>query len=697
MAIFTVTNTNNSGAGSLRQEILDANALSGKDIINFGGLFHDGLAHTISLTGSSLSITDDITIQGKNPNLLTISDKSASRVFDVATGATATINGLTITNSYNAVGGGGGISNEGVLTLNNSIITGNTVTNNTKDINGNIISAGGGIYNTGTLVVNQSTISNNLATYGEIYLGKAGVFPTNFGGGIYNSGSLITNYSTISGNTEIQTGADRNNEGIYNIGTATVNYSTVSGYNGSDIVNDITSPSMTGSLTVNYSTITGSTSTHYDTIGSGGITNYGDATVNYSTISGNDSGIIMSRNSRNLSSVATNLTVNYSTVTDNINDGIRIFYGSVSVNNSIISYNSKAGITLDDEGKLIVNSSTISHNHSSGISIVSFGYSPITVNNSIISNNSTAGSGGGIYNGLNFALTGGSITVNNSIISGNTAGIAGGGIYSSGNITLNNTTITGNSAVKGGGIYNDGTYDGFPIFRAIGGTVSVNSSTISDNTATTGGGIYNNDTLSVSDSTISNNYASEYGGGIYNSSFDGTGSISQLSNVTVSYSSISGNTAGTAGGGIYNDKDINFGETISVHGAGTSVYSYTVNQLGVVTVSDSTIADNQAHFGGGIYNDGTLTVGNSTIKHNKAFGIELSSGGYESGDGGGIYNNSTYGTTTVDYSAIACNFDTCQEDSNNRISRDDIAGKFINNGYNWIGINIATTAAGDAA
>jgi hypothetical protein len=51
----------------------------------------------------------------------------------------------------------------------------------------------------------------------------------------------------------------------------------------------------------------------------------------------------------------------------------------------------------------------------------------------------------------------------------------------------------------------------------------------------------------------------------------------------------------------------------------------------------------------------------------------------------------------VDYSTIAFNFDTCQEYSNYRISPDDIAGNFINNGYNWIGTTTSTTAAGDAA
>ncbi|MEH1832360.1 MAG: hypothetical protein V7L29_09860 [Nostoc sp.] len=136
--------------------------------------------------------------------------------------------------------------------------------------------------------------------------------------------------------------------------------------------------------------------------------------------------------------------------------------------------------------------------------------------------------------------------------------------------------------------------------------------------------------------------------------------------LVISYSSISGNTAGTSGGGIYNNAD-DGGDY-----SGTVIYT----QSGIVTVSNSTINGNQAHFGGGIYNNGTLTVGNSTIRHNKAFGIELSSGGEESGISGGIYNSS-FGTATVDYSTIACNFDTSQEDSNKAIKHDDVAGKFI--------------------
>jgi len=61
MATFTVTNTNNSGAGSLRQAILDANALGGADTIVFS--IGTGL-QTINLTSPLPSITGTVTING---------------------------------------------------------------------------------------------------------------------------------------------------------------------------------------------------------------------------------------------------------------------------------------------------------------------------------------------------------------------------------------------------------------------------------------------------------------------------------------------------------------------------------------------------------------------------------------------------------------------------------------------------------
>ena len=57
-ATFTVSNTNDSGAGSLRQAILDANATSGADTINFS------VAGTISPASPLPTITEQVTING---------------------------------------------------------------------------------------------------------------------------------------------------------------------------------------------------------------------------------------------------------------------------------------------------------------------------------------------------------------------------------------------------------------------------------------------------------------------------------------------------------------------------------------------------------------------------------------------------------------------------------------------------------
>ncbi|MEH2246304.1 beta strand repeat-containing protein [Nostoc sp.] len=732
MSTFTVTNTNNSGLGSLRQAVLDANALSGKDIINFGGLFTDGLAHSISLTGSGLIITDDLSIQGTNPSLLTIKDNTADRVFDIGSRVTSAINGLTITNSYKNAGGGGAISNKGVLTLNSSTITGNSAKVNTTE-DGYLLGEGGGIYNTGSLTVNYSTIAGNTAVGG---------------GGIYNEGSLTVNHSIITDNT-----ASRDGGGILSgsrVTIITVNYSTIAGNTVSDgagggIYN-------TGGLTVNHSTITentanggtGGSSTSYGT--GGGI--YNDAsslTVNYSTITKNTASSGGGIESSTYTTTTTPVTtVNHSIISGNtaINGGgifidLSSFIQTLLVSNSSISDNSARSngggifVTGDSPGgiTMTVSNSSISGNSAlkgsgggiydgangnggyddfNGITIIpDFLISTITITKSIISDNSAGANGGAIYNYSDEDssvpnLTSSTITVTNSTISSNSAGANGGAIYNLGTITVTKSTISGNTALKGGGgIYNGGfTYPGYrEADNASLGNLTVSNSTINNNHASTGSGIYNNGTLLVSYSTISNNYATDYGGGIYNSSFNEFGTFypnfndvgytypnsknfttmyKGLGVVTVSHSTISGNTAGSSGGGIYNSADQDFGKMIQFSKGTLYDVTITYNGLGIVTVSNSTISGNQAHFGSGIYNDSILTVGNSIIRHNKAFGIELSSGKEESGKGGGIYNsNSSYATATVDYSTIACNFDTPEKDSNKVIKSDDLVGKFI--------------------
>ena len=193
-ATISVTSTNDSGAGSLRQAIADA--VNG-DTIDFDPSLN---GQTITLASDELLVNKSISINGPGPNNLTIDGNHAWRVFHVIGGATATIGGLTITNGF--VSGffpnsnGGGIYNDhSTLTVTNCTISGNSASDS--------LGQGGGIVNAGylvgyfgygpaTLEVVNCTISGN----------SAGLE----GGGIFNNGqsgsaTLTVTNSTVSGNT----------------------------------------------------------------------------------------------------------------------------------------------------------------------------------------------------------------------------------------------------------------------------------------------------------------------------------------------------------------------------------------------------------------------------------------------------------------------------------------------------------------
>ncbi|WP_341529472.1 choice-of-anchor Q domain-containing protein [Nostoc sp. UHCC 0302] len=420
MATFSVTNTNDIGAGSLRQAIREANALAGRDTINFDGVFADSIADTITL-GSSLNIKDDLSIEGTGAEKLIVSGNNNSSVFEIKSGITLEIDGLTVANGRSLNAGefgliiGGGILNAGTLTVSDSIITDNTAD-----------SQGGGIYSSGTLTINNSTISNNASgQYGS-------------GGGIYNSGTLTINNSTISNNAS---GGYGGGGGIYNTGTLTVNSSTISGnFGGYDRYSE----------------------------GGGGILNSGVATVSNSTIS-NNSG-------RNVSGIYTYGTfiLNNSTVSDN---GGGEFASSISndgtltVNNTTISGSSDSGTGsgIRNSGTLTLNDSNITGNSGfAGSGIYNSGIA--TVNSSTISGNSVYGSGGGIYNS-------GTLTLSNSTISGNSAESGGAGIYNESTLFVNNSTIILNTSSSelesGAGIYNSNS-----------GSANVKNSIIAGNTNT---------------------------------------------------------------------------------------------------------------------------------------------------------------------------------------------------------------------
>lgn len=94
---FTVTNNSDSGAGSLRQAILDANANAGADVINFS--IGSGL-QTISLASPLPEITDPVTIDGTSqPGF------AGNPVIEVRVDGIILGDGLTITGGNSTIRG----------------------------------------------------------------------------------------------------------------------------------------------------------------------------------------------------------------------------------------------------------------------------------------------------------------------------------------------------------------------------------------------------------------------------------------------------------------------------------------------------------------------------------------------------------------------------------------------------------------
>jgi hypothetical protein len=129
LSSFHVVNSNDSGPGSLRQAILDANAHAGngRNIIDFTPKVTD----PIKLTTALPALDNDVTLRAPGNHSVTVERSPDAgtpefRVFTINPGRTVTISGLTIANGHVTGDVGGGILNEGTLVLTDSVVTGNT-------------------------------------------------------------------------------------------------------------------------------------------------------------------------------------------------------------------------------------------------------------------------------------------------------------------------------------------------------------------------------------------------------------------------------------------------------------------------------------------------------------------------------------------------------------------------------------------
>jgi hypothetical protein len=203
---LVVTNANDSGAGSLRQTIINSSAGNGVT-------FDPSLAGQTITLSSEIVIDKSLTIDGSSlSSKVNVSGNNSVRVFRVTSGVTVVMNNLSIKNGR-VTGNGAAIANNGgTLTVTNSLIS-----------DSNATADGGGIYNgfPGVLTINESVFNNNNAARGGGVmcdgLGTLTVMnstyssnhaPSGFGdgGAIYTTCNATVTNSTFSTNTAANTG-----------------------------------------------------------------------------------------------------------------------------------------------------------------------------------------------------------------------------------------------------------------------------------------------------------------------------------------------------------------------------------------------------------------------------------------------------------------------------------------------------------
>ncbi|NQU32200.1 MAG: hypothetical protein HQ521_03110 [Bacteroidetes bacterium] len=191
--------------------------------------FHGTTIAAGGITVAGVTIGETLTAQGDGASSTFIqaaasTGTATSRVCKINTGNTAIFSDVTIRygKSISGIKHGGGIRNEGTLTLRRVIVSNN-------EVSGTGFNQGGGIYNytAGILTVNNSTINNNNV------ISTGGYFAVGYGGGIYSLGNLTLNNSTIFGNSATASGGTGDTQskygGLYIEGIDEINNSTISG------------------------------------------------------------------------------------------------------------------------------------------------------------------------------------------------------------------------------------------------------------------------------------------------------------------------------------------------------------------------------------------------------------------------------------------------------------------------------------
>jgi hypothetical protein len=216
---------NGGGVYNTGNLVLDSDVITGNTATNGGGVYSTGdpnnFFNSTTLTLKNTTVTGNAATSGGG----IYNDISTNNFFFFSTSA-MTVDHSTITKNAAAHGGGifnngGGtnfFSNAAAMSITASSVTFNSTTNDDQD------AGGGGIWNNGTMTIDSSTVANNSAsalaatgggidntangtltiTNSTIALNAAtasSAYTWTFGGGIYNVGKLNLTNDTIAANT----------------------------------------------------------------------------------------------------------------------------------------------------------------------------------------------------------------------------------------------------------------------------------------------------------------------------------------------------------------------------------------------------------------------------------------------------------------------------------------------------------------
>lgn len=317
----------------------------------------------------------------------------------------------------------------------------------------------------------------------------------------------------------------------------------------------------------------------------GAILSYNNLELNNCVVSGNSAsngGAIAGIVSRQLTMTNTIVTAN----TARRDGGGMRWQGGVSIVGSTISRNVATGYG----GGALLNSSAAA----------------LTSIQGCLVDENTAHLGAGLY------LSGRSIEVADTTVTRNvnppdTFRPSGGGLYLQGQATLMNCIVTGNSSSQGGGIYSP--------FAPL---VLVDSH-ISDNHAAVGAGIYSLGTATVTGTRIERNRSDRTGGGIIASQLILRRSVVHANSAGVldapRYSVEGGyySTGGIGAGSLLAEDS-----TISDNFAADYAGGISVGNARESTIANCTITGNSANRGAGVGSSGFLWIQHSTITGNHA-------------------------------------------------------------------------------